>query len=86
MQPRHPSQLYQAALEASCCSSSCTWSARQPWIRERLGMMTGLFLIGYAIARSIGGLPRAGGESRRLQLLTWGQILGLPMFLFGAYW
>jgi phosphatidylglycerol:prolipoprotein diacylglycerol transferase len=60
MQPRHPSQLYQAALEGIVLFIFLHWAGRQTWIRERLGMMTGLFLIGYAIARAIGGsLPRA---------------------------
>ncbi len=86
MQPRHPSQLYQAALEGILLFIVLLWAVRQQWIRERLGMMTGLFLIGYAIARSIGEIFREpevnlGADS----VVTWGQILSIPMFLLGLY-
>jgi len=86
MQPRHPSQIYQAALEGILLFIVLFWAVRQQWIRERLGMMTGLFLIGYAIARSIGEIFREpevnlGADS----VVTWGQILSIPMFLFGLY-
>jgi phosphatidylglycerol---prolipoprotein diacylglyceryl transferase len=86
MQPRHPSQLYQAALEGIVLFIFLHWAGRQQWIRERLGMMTGLFLIGYAIARSIGEIFREPEVNLgTYSFLTWGQILSLPMFLFGLY-
>lgn len=86
LQPRHPSQLYQAALEGIVLFIVLHWLARQQWIRERLGMMTGLFLIGYAIARSIGEVFREPEVNLgAYSFLTWGQILSLPMFLFGLY-
>ena len=86
MQPRHPSQLYQAALEGLVLFAFLYWAARQQWARERLGMMTGLFLIGYAIARSIGEVFREPEINLgAYSFLTWGQILSLPMFLFGLY-
>jgi phosphatidylglycerol---prolipoprotein diacylglyceryl transferase len=84
--PRHPSQLYQAALEGIVLFIFLHWAARQQWIRERLGMMTGLFLIGYAIARSIGEIFREPEVNLgAYSFLTWGQVLSLPMFLFGLY-
>lgn len=83
---RHPSQLYEAALEGVLLFIVLHWAGRQQWIRERLGMMTGLFLIGYAIARSVGELFREPEVSLGgLDFLTWGQILSVPMFLFGLY-
>jgi phosphatidylglycerol:prolipoprotein diacylglycerol transferase len=86
MVPRHPSQLYQAALEGIVLFVILHWAGRLPWIRERLGMMTGLFLIGYAIARSIGEVFREPEVNLgAYSFLTWGQILSLPMFLFGLY-
>lgn len=84
--PRHPSQLYQAALEGILLFAFLFWAVRQRWIRERLGMMTGLFLMGYAVARSIGEVFREpevdlGG----FNFVTWGQILSVPMFAIGLY-
>ncbi|MGH6892304.1 MAG: prolipoprotein diacylglyceryl transferase [Dongiaceae bacterium] len=84
--PRHPSQLYQAALEGILLFIVLDWAARQQWIRERLGMMTGLFLIGYAVARSIGEIFREPEVNLgAYSFVTWGQILSVPMFLFGLY-
>jgi len=86
MQLRHPSQLYQAALEGILLFIFLHWAARQQWIRERLGMMTGLFLMGYAVARSIGEIFREPEVSLgAYSFVTWGQILSVPMFLFGLY-
>ncbi len=86
MQPRHPSQLYQAALEGIVLFAVLHWAGRQQWVRERLGMMTGLFLIGYAIARSIGEIFREPEVNLGVySFVTWGQILSIPMFLLGLY-
>ncbi len=84
--PRHPSQLYQAALEGIILFAFLFWAVRQRWIRERLGMMTGLFFMGYAVARAIGEVFREpevdlGG----FNFVTWGQILSVPMFAIGLY-
>jgi phosphatidylglycerol:prolipoprotein diacylglycerol transferase len=86
MQLRHPSQLYQAGLEGILLFLFLHWAARQQRFRERLGMLTGLFLIGYAIARSIGEIFREPEVSLgAYSFVTWGQILSVPMFLFGLY-
>lgn len=85
--PRHPSQLYEAALEGLALfilllAAVFLWRLyRQP------GRITGLFLIGYGLARIIAELFRepdshisflAGGT-------TMGQWLSIPMVLFGLY-
>jgi len=86
MQPRHPSQLYQAALEGILLFLLLHWAGRQQWIRERLGMMTGLFLMGYAVARSVGEIFREPEVNLgAYSFVTWGQILSVPMFLLGLY-
>jgi phosphatidylglycerol:prolipoprotein diacylglycerol transferase len=86
MQPRHPSQLYQAGLEGLLLFGFMLWAARQQWMRERLGMLTGLFLMGYAVARSIGEIFREPEVNLGdWSFVTWGQILSVPMFLFGLY-
>ncbi|HET6157147.1 MAG TPA: prolipoprotein diacylglyceryl transferase [Dongiaceae bacterium] len=86
MVPRHPSQLYQAALEGILLFIFLHWAGRKQWIRERLGMMTGLFLMGYAVARSIGEIFREPEVNLgAYSFVTWGQILSVPMFLLGLY-
>lgn len=86
MVPRHPSQLYQAALEGVLLFIFMHWAARQQRFRERLGMLTGLFLMGYAVARAIGELFREPEVNLgAYSFVTWGQILSVPMFLLGLY-
>jgi phosphatidylglycerol---prolipoprotein diacylglyceryl transferase len=86
MVPRHPSQLYQAALEGVLLFIFMHWAARQQRFRERLGMLTGLFLMGYAVARAIGEIFREPEVNLgAYSFVTWGQILSVPMFLFGLY-
>jgi phosphatidylglycerol:prolipoprotein diacylglycerol transferase len=49
-------------------------------------MMTGLFLMGYAVARSIGEIFREPEVSLgAYSFVTWGQILSVPMFAYGLY-
>ena len=84
--PRHPSQLYEAFCEGILLFLFLHWAGRQQWIRERLGMLTGLFLMGYAVARSIGEIFREPEvDLGPYSFVTWGQILSVPMFLFGLY-
>lgn len=85
--PRHPSQLYQAALEGVALFVILFLLARNPEIRKRPGILTGCFLMGYGTFRIIGEFFRQpdvfigflpGGT-------TMGQWLSVPMILFGAY-
>lgn len=85
-QPRHPSQLYQAALEGIVLFVILHWAARQESLRTRMGMLSGIFLVGYAVARSIGEMFREPEvDLGSLSFLTWGQILSLPMLVIGLY-
>lgn len=53
--PRHPSQLYQAALEGLMLLAYLQWRFwRSDTARTRPGALSGEFLIGYAIVRVIG--------------------------------
>ena len=52
--PRHPSQIYQALLEGAVLFTVLWVLSRRESIRARTGMLTGVFLTGYAIARIIG--------------------------------
>jgi len=81
---RHPSQLYEAALEGLVLFLVLWLFARHGGLRHR-GLTTGLFLAGYGAARLFVELFRepdvqvgflAGG-------ITMGQALSLPMLLIG---
>lgn len=88
--PRHPSQLYEAVLEGAVLFALLTWLA---WRRNersalrRAGLLTGIFLCGYAMARATVELVRQ--PDVQIGLLpfgsTMGQWLSLPMLLGGAY-
>ncbi len=63
--PRHPSQLYEATLEGIVLFTVLFLLQRSRRLRERQGTLTGVFLIGYALARIIlRGVPRARRQSR----------------------
>ena len=84
--PRHPSQLYQAALEGILLFAFLHLAGRNQTVRARPGMMTGLFLMGYAVARSIGEIFREPEvDLGSFNFVTWGQILSVPMFALGLY-
>ena len=83
---RHPSQLYEAALEGLLLFLLLFWIARQPRKPETAGRIGGLFLIGYGLARSFVELFREPDAHLGLLLgnsVTMGQILSLPMIMIG---
>jgi phosphatidylglycerol---prolipoprotein diacylglyceryl transferase len=85
--PRHPSQLYQAALEGLALFILLWWFSSKP--RPR-GQVSALFLIGYGAFRFIAELAREpDAHLGYLALgLTMGQWLSLPMIAAGLilYW
>lgn len=85
--PRHPSQLYQAALEGLCLFALLMLLARSEWVRARPGILSGAFLAGYGVARIIGEFFRQ--PDAHLGFLfagaTMGQLLSVPMILLGAW-
>jgi len=86
-QPRHPSQLYEAALEGVLLFLILRFAThRLKWL-QRPGAVTGLFLILYAAFRTSLEFVRQP-DSNRADLplgLTMGMILSFPMALFGAW-
>lgn len=84
-EPRHPSQLYQAAMEGLILFIVLFVFSRFTWVRARFGMLSGIFLSGYAIARSIGELFRQPDPflGYLWEGATMGQLLSLPMFIAG---
>jgi phosphatidylglycerol:prolipoprotein diacylglycerol transferase len=83
--PRHPSQIYQALMEGVLLFCLMLFLARSEAIRARFGTLTGVFLCGYAVARSIGELFRQPDPFLGFLFAgaTMGQLLSLPMFLAG---
>jgi phosphatidylglycerol:prolipoprotein diacylglycerol transferase len=93
---RHPSQLYEAGLEGAVLFVVLAFAIRAGAL-ARPGRVFGLFLIGYAMARTaIEGFRQADAQfvtaanphGHVLALgelgLTMGQLLSLPMLLAGV--
>jgi phosphatidylglycerol:prolipoprotein diacylglycerol transferase len=84
---RHPSQLYEAGLEGLVLGLIMAAAFHRPAIRARAGMLTGLFLIGYGLARIFVEFFRQ--PDPQLGFLwagaTMGQLLSAPMILAGLY-
>ncbi|MDX6750787.1 prolipoprotein diacylglyceryl transferase [Geminicoccaceae bacterium 1502E] len=82
---RHPSQLYEAALEGLVLLLVMLWLARRPRRPGSDGMLAGVFLAGYALARMLVELFREPDAFLGLLPggLTMGQILSLPMLALG---
>ena len=83
--PRHPSQLYEAALEGLLLLVIMRIAWTRPSWRERLGLMTGLFLTGYAVFRSLAEMFREPDSYLGFVAgtMTMGQLLSLPMAAAG---
>lgn len=82
---RHPSQLYEAFLEGICLFIVLFLGATQTLWPQRSGLLTGVFLSGYGIARFIAECFREPDVFLGYIVgnLTMGQILSLPMIGIG---
>ncbi len=84
--PRHPSQLYEAALEGLVLFVVLLLMAHREKIRSRPGILSGVFLIGYGLSRIIVEFFREPD----IQIgyiagfMTMGQILSVPMIIGGG--
>lgn len=99
--PRHPSQLYQAGLEGLALLLILLYLAhRRGWLKTP-GMITGMFFIGYGLARAFVEnfrepdaqfITPENPEGHVISLtadlgLTMGQTLSLPMIVIGfGFW
>lgn len=83
--PRHPSQLYEAALEGAVLFLILAALYHTKAVRERPGIVTGTFLAGYGIFRF--GIEYFREPDYYLGLfwglLSMGQILCIPMVMLG---
>ncbi|MCE8508216.1 prolipoprotein diacylglyceryl transferase [Ruegeria pomeroyi] len=95
---RHPSQLYEAALEGLLLGALLLWLVWRRRALKRPGLITGLFLAGYGLSRFVVEFFRqpdaqfvTPGNPLGLawQLgdygLTMGQLLSLPMIALGLW-
>ena len=83
-EPRHPSQLYELALEGLVLFAVVWLYSRRP---RPTGAVTGLFLAGYGLARltvEFVRLPDAHIGYLWGGWLTMGQLLSLPMIIAGV--
>ena len=85
--PRHPSQIYQFALEGVALLVILHVLWRNDRIRSRPGILTGVFWLGYAIFRIVGELFREPDQFLGFLVggATMGQLLSIPMALFGIF-
>jgi phosphatidylglycerol:prolipoprotein diacylglycerol transferase len=85
--PRHPSQLYQALLEGLLLFLVMLAAERRAALRDRFGVLTGVFLIGYGLARITGEFFREPDQFLGFLPggLTMGQLLSAPMVLIGGW-
>ncbi len=86
-EPRHPSQLYEAALEGLVMM--IIMRVMTHWVLglKRPGLVTGVWLVWYAIARTICEFFREPEAVHALNIapFTVGQMYSLPMLLLGIY-
>jgi phosphatidylglycerol:prolipoprotein diacylglycerol transferase len=87
MVPRHPSEIYEALLEGLALFIVMLVLVRREALRARAGLLTGVFLVGYGVARItaeffrepdafLGFLPFGA---------TMGQVLCIPMLIAGGW-
>ncbi|HEX8232924.1 MAG TPA: prolipoprotein diacylglyceryl transferase [Caulobacteraceae bacterium] len=86
MEPRHPSQLYEAALEGLVLFLILRWATHRAGWLQRRGGITGLFLLCYALFRiSLENVRQPDLGAPTPYGLTMGMMLSVPMLLAGAF-
>lgn len=82
--PRHPSQLYEFALEGVVLFALLWWYSKTP---RPAGAVSALFLIGYGVARFVVEYSREPDSFLGILAFgfTMGQWLSLPMIVVGAW-
>ncbi len=88
--PRHPSELYEAGLEGLALFVLLYCLLRWTAIRDRPGMLAGVFLMGYAMARIFCEFFREPDPFLGFLWFgaTMGQLLSIPVFVVGlaTFW
>jgi phosphatidylglycerol:prolipoprotein diacylglycerol transferase len=85
--PRHPSQLYEAALEGVMLFLVLRLATHRLGWLQRPGAVTGLFLVGYAVVRiALENVRMPDAGLRDLPFgLTVGILLSAPMLIAGSW-
>ncbi len=84
-QARHPSMLYEALLEGLLLFVILWLLSRT---KKPLGLLSGLFLIGYALSRMVVEMVRVPDDHLNYLLFDWvtmGHLLSLPMLILGSF-
>ena len=84
---RHPSQLYEALLEGVVLFLVLRFLTHHRDALKSPGLIIGVFLAGYALARITAEIFREphAGHALNIGPLTAGQIYSVPMLLLGLY-
>jgi phosphatidylglycerol---prolipoprotein diacylglyceryl transferase len=85
--PRHPSQLYQAGMEGLLLFVVLLIVTRRTRWPERHGLLSGVFVLGYGLARIVGECFRQPDAQLGFLFdgLTMGQVLSVPMLVAGCW-
>jgi phosphatidylglycerol:prolipoprotein diacylglycerol transferase len=85
--PRYPSELYEALLEGVVLFTIMLLLSRREALRERFGLLTGVFLVGYAVARISAEFFREPDAFLGFLAfgVTMGQVLSIPMLVAGIW-
>lgn len=87
--PRHPSQLYECVLEGVVLFIVVRIATHRHAAFKRPGLATGVFLVGYGVARTLVEVfarePDAFLPDILRGYITMGFLLSLPMILLGAW-
>ena len=81
--PRHPSQLYEAVLEGLVLFLVLLWLARRPGTFEKRGLLSGVFLAGYAIGRATAEIFRQ--PDAHIGFLAIGTTMGTMAVVAAVY-
>jgi len=74
---RHPSQLYEAGLEGALLLAIILWGIwRRGWLK-RPGRVTGVFLTGYGIGRTVAEGFRQADDQFITESNPWGHVIAL---------
>jgi phosphatidylglycerol:prolipoprotein diacylglycerol transferase len=86
-EPRHPSQLYEAALEGLVLFFVLRWATHSAGALNRRGVVAGMFFLGYGLIRvALENVREPDAYMPHFPLgLTMGMMLSLPMILGGAF-
>lgn len=86
-EPRHPSQLYEAALEGLVLFFVLRWATHSAMALNRRGVVAGMFFLGYGLIRvSLENVREPDAYMPNFPLgLTMGMMLSIPMIIGGAF-